>query len=551
LCSIFIASLFFQYLDQVIIVVVIINKALYGRTEQPPRTRLSSQTVTMTFSNRKLNLMWLVFLAVCVSRSKAWAATSSQQRKHKVNASFVRAAATASTSQSSPIANTGGDRGPLKVLFLSSDTGGGHRASAESLANQFQIHFPGSTYDLLDIWTMDGIKPYNTLVQSYKHLSAHPRQWQFLYHLSNSRPWELVMDWHSTLTCEKRIRKRIASYNPDVVVSVHPAMNNTPLHSLRHLAQEAGCHIPFFTVVTDLGSGHCTWFQRNVDRVYLASERLRKLAKRRGRTPDDRIVMTGLPIRNDFAVAASAMQGDRTSNIGRAAVLAMKQKLGLEESCPMVLVMGGGEGVGSLSQIVDELYTSLTKSGIDATICVVCGRNEKLKAELGSKDWTAVAQRQQRVRLASRIPLIGQRKRCREIMKKVRARGADNKVGRVNVVGLGFVTNMADYMVAADILVTKAGPGSIAEGAAVGLPIMLTSFLPGQEAGNVDYVLDNEFGAYNQDPLCIAEEVTSWLQHPEQYARLSKNSHAAGKPQAASEIVVDIGTLTHAWKSLN
>lgn len=45
---------------------------------------------------------------------------------------------------------------------------------------------------------------------------------------------------------------------------------------------------------------------------------------------------------------------------------------------------------------------------------------------------------------------------------------------------------MAEYMVAADILVTKAGPGTIAEAAAVGLPIMVTSHLPGQEAGNVD-----------------------------------------------------------------
>ena len=115
------------------------------------------------------------------------------------------------------------------MLFLSSDTGGGHRASAESLAKQFQIHFPGSTYELLDIWTTEGIKPYSMLVQSYKHLSAHPRQWKFLYHLSNSRPWEIGMDFHSTLTCERRIRKRLASYNPDVVVSVHPAIRSVTL----------------------------------------------------------------------------------------------------------------------------------------------------------------------------------------------------------------------------------------------------------------------------------------------------------------------------------
>jgi len=33
---------------------------------------------------------------------------------------------------------------------------------------------------------------------------------------------------------------------------------------------------------------------------------------------------------------------------------------------------------------------------------------------------------------------------------------------------------MAEYMVAADVLVSKAGPGTIAEAAAVGLPVMLS-----------------------------------------------------------------------------
>ena len=58
----------------------------------------------------------------------------------------------------------GNQRRPLKILFLSSDTGGGHRASAEALANQFQRLFPGTTYDLLDIWTdVDSSWPYYTI----------------------------------------------------------------------------------------------------------------------------------------------------------------------------------------------------------------------------------------------------------------------------------------------------------------------------------------------------------------------------------------------------
>lgn len=444
-------------------------------------------------------------------------------------------------------------RGPLKVLFLSSDTGGGHRASAESLAKQVQIHFPGSTYDLLDIWTTDGIKPYNTLVQSYKHLSAHPRQWRFLYHLSNSRPWELGMDWHSNFTCERRIRKRIASYEPDVVISVHPAMNYTPIRSLRHIAEETGNHIPFYTVVTDLGSGHCTWFHKTVDKMYVASDRIRRLAKRRGRTPDDKIVMTGLPIRNDFAVQAAKM-GDRTTEAGRAYQAKMKTQLGLDDDKPVVLVMGGGEGVGSLSKIVDELYTSFFKRGIDATICVVCGRNEKLQNQLKHKDWTLVGTRTQKVRKRARMPFFGQRRRSvaiQKALKRAKKEGPPESPGKVKVVGLGFVTNMADYMVASDVLVSKAGPGTIAEAAAVGLPIMLTSFLPGQEAGNVDYVLEYGFGDYCEDPVSIAEEVATWLHDPSLLDVMSHRSQAAGRPNAAEEIIIDIGSETHVWKALN
>jgi len=65
-------------------------------------------------------------------------------------------------------------KGPLKVLFLSADTGGGHRASAESLAKQFLLHYPGSSYDLLDVWTPCGVLPYRGLVNFYKHLYENP-----------------------------------------------------------------------------------------------------------------------------------------------------------------------------------------------------------------------------------------------------------------------------------------------------------------------------------------------------------------------------------------
>ena len=55
----------------------------------------------------------------------------------------------------------------------------------------------------------------------------------------------------------------------------------------------------------------------------------------------------------------------------------------------------------------------------------------------------------------------------------------------------GFVDNMPEWMTAADTIVTKAGPGTIAESLICNLPILLNEFVPCQEHGNVPWVIDN------------------------------------------------------------
>ena len=122
-------------------------------------------------------------------------------------------------------------------------------------------------------------------------------------------------------------------------------------------------------------------------------------------------------------------------------------------------------------------------------------------------------------------------------------------LGKVDVVGLGFVKNMAEYMVAADILISKAGPGTISEAAALSLPVMLTSFLPGQEEGNVDYVIDGKFGAYcdDSDPQAIGEEIADWLTDETKLAEMSRAANHMGAPHAARDIVQRIGDSTLKW----
>jgi 1,2-diacylglycerol 3-beta-galactosyltransferase len=312
-------------------------------------------------------------------------------------------------------------------------------------------------------------------------MSAHPRQWRLFYYLSNTRANEIFANFHSRILCGNSIKQRIESFNPDVVVSVHPTMNYTPLVQTQRISKELGKHIPFYTVVTDLGSGHSMWFSKNVDKLYVASERLRKIAIRRAKAPEEMIFKAGLPIRHDFAVQAENM-GDRTTEDGKAYQRMMRQFLGVSPDKHLVLVMGGGEGVGYLAAIVDELYTAFYKQGVDATICVVCGRNEKLRKSLETRDWDAVAKTEKKPRKHRRLLNYFHRvRRSRKIdaaIKKVEElEEVPHANGKVNVVGLGFVTNMAEYMAASDILVTKAGPGTIAEAAAVGLPVFLTRYV--------------------------------------------------------------------------
>eukprot|EP00581_Thalassiosira_minuscula_P009578 CAMPEP_0183703336 /NCGR_PEP_ID=MMETSP0737-20130205/1108_1 /TAXON_ID=385413 /ORGANISM="Thalassiosira miniscula, Strain CCMP1093" /LENGTH=686 /DNA_ID=CAMNT_0025930065 /DNA_START=141 /DNA_END=2201 /DNA_ORIENTATION=- len=560
----------------------------------------------------------------------------------------------------------------LKVLFLSSDTGGGHRASATSLAQQFSNLFPGSAHALCDIVQLDGPPPYNMLVKTYKHLSAHPQQWKLVYNVSNTRAYEMLADVHMKSAMERSVRRRIRSYDPDVVVSVHPLMTNVPVLACRNIAKETGKHLPIFTVCTDLGSAHSMWFANGVEKLFVASDAIRDLAMQRGKVPLEKIVMSGLPIRNDFAVQATKL-GERHSPEGKFYQRFVRDQLGLEEyrDRKTVLVMGGGEGCGRLSNIVDALYLQFVERGMEAVILVVCGRNESLKESLAKRDWEGlrskyllartsgadfdscvgllsdmgcidtggVAGHLRRIistpslglgghgspfspssvalkdmvdggaaavslpasRSGSPTPSEGNNEgdnvevvtkstaernnlydlksllqpiESNEETGSARVLALNSKDGpeegvdvagvdlsnnnslieaSVKVVGLGFITKMADYMVAADVLVSKAGPGTIAEAASLSLPVMLTSFLPGQEEGNVDYVIKGEFGTFvsDADPQGISDVVAGWLLNEEKLKRLSDNAQKRGAPDAAAEIVEAIGESALRWKKID
>ena len=93
----------------------------------------------------------------------------------------------------------------------------------------------------------------------------------------------------------------------------------------------------------------------------------------------------------------------------------------------------------------------------------------------------------------------------------VKRLNAIERPGRTRLFVQGFVDNMHEWMVACDAIVTKAGPGTIAESMICGLPTLLNAFVPCQEEGNIAFVVDNGVGEFERNVKKAAKRVFAWL----------------------------------------
>jgi 1,2-diacylglycerol 3-beta-galactosyltransferase len=361
---------------------------------------------------------------------------------------------------------------PKRFVFLFSDTGAGHRAAAEAVAEAIRRRYPNQvTVDLKDPMA-DRRVVAGRLTALYGPVTRRvPFLWGAAYRLTNMRSTVRLFQ-HAI---GRGVRRRVAGAlepRPALVASFHPLLN--------HVAAETVPYgVPRVTVITDWVDFHQAWTDLQADCIICPSDAAYQLCRRRG-VPADRLVTAGLPIHPRFQDAIRGFTDKR----------AMRLKLRLRPHAPTVLLAGGGDGTEPLRK-----YTAaLARSPLDIQVLAVCGRNKALA------------------------------ERIRD----------DNHTG-VHV--FGFVDNMPELLLASDLLVTRAGPGMIAEGLACGCPLLLTGYLPGQEEGNVTEVERRDLGRFVPRPDDLVEAVTAWFAKPES-ERLddASRARAAADPGAAFQI---------------
>lgn len=364
-----------------------------------------------------------------------------------------------------------------------SDTGGGHRASAVAVGQALtQLHGDLVCWQAVDLFVEHGPWPLNLIPSTYLPLVTHFRWlWRLLWWLGTRKSlWRLTCATMLAWNSD-RLRRFYLDHPADLVVSVHPLLNHVPQQALRQLLP----HVPFATVVTDLSTASPIWYNPDVDFLSASCSPVQSAAVAEG-IPTQRVHLLGLPIAGQFAVPRPDSAEARS-------------RLGLPD-LPTVLLMSGGEGMGPVEQIARAVAAGL--AGLAAQVVIICGRNDSLRHQLSQQNWP--------------VPVVLE----------------------------GFVDNVADWMAAADCLITKAGPGTIAEAMALGLPMVLSGYIPGQETGNVSYVVDNRIGVYSEQPQEIARIVSSWLQPGNQaLATMSRRAQDLAQPQAALAIARSLGEL--------
>jgi 1,2-diacylglycerol 3-beta-galactosyltransferase len=276
-------------------------------------------------------------------------------------------------------------------------------------------------------------------------------------------------------------------HDPDVVVSVHPLLNHVSLQAINRSARRRGLVV----VVTDLVEMHRGWAFPRADLVTVPTESARQACIRWG-VKSERVKLLGLPVDLRFRPPAP---GEKA---------ALRRRYGLQEDRLTVLAVAGGEGSGNLLQ---QVRAVAWREHPWQTIAV-CGRNDKLRRRL------------------SRV-----------------------RFGTPTLV-LGFVDDMPELMRASDVVVSKAGPGAIAEALATGLPMIVTSYLPGQETDNVTFVTMTGFGLYAPKPdQLLASLNLVFAEDGRVLGEMAERAATVARPYASLDIAREALAVASAYRA--
>jgi UDP-N-acetylglucosamine:LPS N-acetylglucosamine transferase len=240
----------------------------------------------------------------------------------------------------------------------------------------------------------------------------------------------------------------------DLLISVIPHFNRQICESWTSVYPGR----PFVSIITDLADFPPRFWIEPIPEQYViaGTEKAAEQARAMGHDEAHIFLTSGMILRPDFYVADDSNP------------LKLREEMGLRGDLPTAIVLFGGHG----SRVMYDITEKLDAAGLPLQLILICGRNEALAAKLRAKQW------------------------------------------KMPVHIIGFTKEVHKLMRAADFLIGKPGPGSIAEAMVRKLPVLIecNAWTLPQERYNAEWVKEKQVGIVLKSFKDVAAGVKQMLE---------------------------------------
>lgn len=270
-----------------------------------------------------------------------------------------------------------------------------------------------------------------------------------------------------------KLEKLFAEFSPQAVV----CSQAFPCGMVADFKKTYKSNLPLIGVLTDYAP-HSYWIYDNVDYYIAPCDEVKERFIQKG-VPQEKIKVFGIPVDPKFSQQHSRDE--------------LAKKFGLSLDKPIILAMGGGQGLGPLKKIV----SAFRKMRIDSELVVVAGNNKSLYRSL---------------------------------------QRAAGKTQKKKISLYGYVNNIDELMEISTLIITKAGGLTTSEALVKGLPLVIIKPLPGQEEINTTYLLHKGAAVKITDEKLLFWLIQNLLSSPSTLKAMQEAALRISKPNASLDI---------------
>jgi processive 1,2-diacylglycerol beta-glucosyltransferase len=358
------------------------------------------------------------------------------------------------------------------ILMYISQNSGHHHAS---LAIETALRELSDAVDILNVNSFHFTNPILEQVINRAYMGVvrkTPEVWGYLYDNPKIvRRTQRLRDSIHKYNSQK-MKRLIDNFDPHAVMCTQAF----PCGIVADHKKTFGSSLVLAGVLTDYAP-HAYWFFDNVDFYFIPSEETRQKFIANG-IPEDRLKVTGIPIHPKFRRIKERS--------------AIRERLGIPPEAPVVLIMGGSQGMGPFKEIIKIIDSSFP----DVYIIAIAGENRRLYAYLHKR--------------------------------------AQRPGGKI--IALPHVDNIDELMSIASFVVSKPGGITISEALAKGCPLIMVKPIPGHEEMNASHLVKHQAAMKINHIKEMRPLVRELLSDRPTLGKMREKARECAKPESALDI---------------